>query len=337
MQMKRNANRLVLRWFALVYLLLAVDVMGLGAAAPQTVTADVHPGDLLRRARRILFLGDSITYSGQYVVFFDAWLQTQRPTQTPPPVVINAGLPSETVSGLSEEGHAGGRFPRPDLAERLVRVLDVTQPDLVFACYGINCGIYQPLDAQRFQRYRQGIRHLHQAVEARDAVLVLVTPPFYDDQRAGKPFSYNAVLDRYSQWLVEQRDRGWLVIDLHAAMTEAVRRRRVSDPAFTFQRDAVHPDTEGHWCMAQPFLRWCGDERAADSASAQAMLSARSAPEGVLDLVRRRCHLRRDAYLSAAGHRRPGIKSGLPVAQAELQADAITRQIQALLKSTASR
>src|SRR2546425_2764856 len=36
---------------------------------------------------------------------------------------LNLGLPSETVSGLSEEGHAGGQFPRPDLLERLARVL----------------------------------------------------------------------------------------------------------------------------------------------------------------------------------------------------------------------
>ena len=37
--------------------------------------------------------------------------------------VINCGLPSETVSGLSEPDHAGGKFPRPDLHERLGRVL----------------------------------------------------------------------------------------------------------------------------------------------------------------------------------------------------------------------
>jgi hypothetical protein len=48
-----------------------------------------------------------------------------RAAQTP--TVIDAGPPSETVSGLSEEGHAGGQFPRPDLVERLTRVLAVTK------------------------------------------------------------------------------------------------------------------------------------------------------------------------------------------------------------------
>lgn len=145
--------------------------------------------DLLRRSRRIVFLGDSITYAGHYVAYFDAWLSTQKLDK--PPVVIEVGLPSETVSGLSEDGHAGGKFPRPDLAERLDRVLTITKPDLVFACYGINCGIYQPFDPARFQRYQTGIRHLKKKVEANGATLVLITPPSYDDQRAKKAFSAN--------------------------------------------------------------------------------------------------------------------------------------------------
>ena len=90
--------------------------------------------NLLQNAKRILFLGDSITYAGEYISWFDAWLVSQELANRA--VVINAGLPSETVSGLSEAGHAGGQFPRPDLAERLTRVLNATQPDLVFAAMG---------------------------------------------------------------------------------------------------------------------------------------------------------------------------------------------------------
>ena len=35
--------------------------------------------------------------------------------------ILDLGLSSETVSGLSEPGHAGGAFPRPCLKERLER------------------------------------------------------------------------------------------------------------------------------------------------------------------------------------------------------------------------
>src|SRR5512133_1780233 len=87
-------------------------------------------------AKRILFLGDSITYSGLYVTYVETFLRLKYPDWNGE--IINLGLPSETVSGLSEEGHAGGAFPRPDLKERLDRVLEKTKPDLVIACYGMN-------------------------------------------------------------------------------------------------------------------------------------------------------------------------------------------------------
>ncbi len=95
---------------------------------------------------KVLFLGNSITYSGQYVTDIEAYYIIHYPQLHIE--FMNAGLPSETVSGLSEPGHAGGRFPRPDLHERLKRVLALTKPDLVFADYGMNDGIYMPFDEQ---------------------------------------------------------------------------------------------------------------------------------------------------------------------------------------------
>ena len=264
------------------------------------------------------------------MTLFDAWLLRQDPKNGP--IVINVGLPSETVSGLSEEGHAGGKFPRPDLAERLERVLAVTEPDLVFACYGINCGVYQPFDDQRFRRYQQGIENLKKHVEAAGATLVLITPPFYDDQQAKKQFSYDSVLDQYAKWLLTQREQGWLVVDLHEPMAREVAGRRESDPDFTFQPDAVHPNTEGHGFMAQQLVRWFGDERAADAQSPPEMLAAGEVPEEVLQQVRQRLNLRRDAYLNAAGHKRPGIKAGLPIEEAEQQIRQLTAKIRELQK-----
>src|SRR2546426_9734607 len=94
-------------------------------ALPFAVPAQA--GDFLPGIKRILFLGDSITYAGQYVDRFEMLLFTQYPERQFE--VINCGLPSETVSGLSEPGHAGGKFPRPDLHERLGRVLTKVKPD----------------------------------------------------------------------------------------------------------------------------------------------------------------------------------------------------------------
>jgi lysophospholipase L1-like esterase len=179
---------------------------------------------------------------------------------------------------LSEEGHAGGAFPRPDLAERLDRVLKLTKPDLVFACYGINCGIYEPFAEERLAKYQHGIKQLKEKVEKAGAKLVLITPPFYDDQRAPKKFSYNAVLDRYSDWLIAQREHGWLVVDLHGPMTKEVAAQRAKDKDFTFQPDGVHPNSAGHWFVAKALIQACGDERAEQWTTPDAMAKDLGAP-----------------------------------------------------------
>ena len=311
--------------FPVLRTILTVAVCCLG---PQAVGDDSKPIELLRGSPRIVMLGDSITFGGQYIVDFEAWLLTQTLDGTP--TVINVGLPSETVSGLSEEGHAGGAFPRPDLAERVARVLEATKPDLVFACYGINCGIYLPLSDERFQRYQAGIRHLKQQVEAAGATFVVVTPPCFDDQRAKKEFSYNAVLGHYADWLLAQREDGWQVVDLHGPMTAELAARRQTDPDFTFQPDAVHPNAEGHWFMARQLIRWFGDEKAASVASVEQMLAQRGISPDAVKLLQQRLGVLRDAYVAAAGHKRPGIRAGLPVSEARQKAAELTEQIRPL-------
>lgn len=304
------------------------------SAADEAYGPAAKPREQLLGARRVLFLGDSITASGKYVADVEAWVFAQRGKSRP--VIIDAGLPSETVSGLSEDGHAGGNFPRPDLFERLDRVLALVKPDLVFACYGINCGIYQPFDEARFQKYQEGIRRLKAAVETAGAKLVLITPPFYDDKRAPKGFSYNEVLDRYSDWLLAQRKEGWQVIDLHTAMARAVAERRASDPNFTFQPDGVHPNDAGHWFVAQQILLWLGDESAKSAASCTEMLKAKGVPESIRPLVEQRMAVLRDAYVGTAGHKRPGVAKGLPVAEAEAKAGELAAKIEASLSDAAS-
>ena len=69
--------------------------------------------------KRILFLGDSITHSGQYIEYVETVLIADTDKRYD---ILGMGLSSETVSGLSEKGHAGGKVPRPDLHERLDRV-----------------------------------------------------------------------------------------------------------------------------------------------------------------------------------------------------------------------
>ncbi|MCA9196361.1 MAG: hypothetical protein KDA87_02445, partial [Planctomycetales bacterium] len=296
-------------------------------------TSDAHPLDSLTKAKRIVFLGDSITYAGDYIGFWETWLAANVVSSYPE--IINVGLPSETVSGLSEDGHAGGKFPRPHLAERLDRVLAATKPDVVVACYGMNCGIYLPLDQDRFQKYQDGMLQLKEKVEAAGAKLIVITPPTFDDAIANKDFSYDAVLAEYAHWLVSKRSDGWTVIDFHNRMLDQLAANRLQDAEFTFQPDAVHPNRSGHWFVAQQLIRWCGDRLPdAVDTSPEAMLDRLGVSPELLDLIRQRQMVRRDAYLTAAGHLRPGIANGLPVAEAEAEAAKLTRKIEALRTTT---
>ncbi len=299
-----------------------VAACGFGAAAVRAAEADPpgNPGDMVRQARRIVVLGDSISYDGRWVACVAAWLESRGSTAE----VIDVGLPSETVSGLSEEGHAGGKFPRPDVHERLERVLRLTRPDLVVACYGMNCGIYQPLDEGRFSRFKEGMQRLHDAVEKAGARIIHLTPPVYDQRpdKAGPAGAtgYDAVLDAYSKWLISKRADGWTVIDVHGPMKDRLAAARARDPAVVFAPDTVHPDDSGHWEICRAVLSGLGDTEAA-----AAETPAPFAP--FLPEVTARLRLLRDAYLAAAGHLRPGMPAGLPVGEAEAKARQITESI----------
>lgn len=311
------------------------------AAEPGRVPAGPEAGGMppaLAAARRIVVLGDSITYGGTYVDFVETVVRMRAPGWGGE--IIGLGLSSETVSGLSEAGHAGGKFPRPDLHERLARILAQTQPDVVLACYGMNDGIYFPFAEARFAKFRDGVHRLRAAVGAAHATIIHVTPPVFDPQPiaaktlpAGleaypKPFAgYNDVLDRYSAWLVGQRTQGWDVIDAHGLMAASLARLRATDPAFTFSKDGVHPDALGHAVIARAILAAWGLRP--DDGELLAHLATH--PDGeLLTLVRTRRKLLMHAWLTATGHTRPGVPAGLPLADAQAQAAVIDAKIRAL-------
>jgi hypothetical protein len=131
------------------------------------------------------------------------------------------------------------------------------------------------------------------------------------------------VLDRYSTWLVEQgKSDGWRVIDLHGAVNAALAERRKTAPAFTFAGDGVHPNDDGQLVMARALLRGLGSDF--DSASV--------ADAELKKLIRQRGRIIADAHLAAAGHKRPGMGKGLPLAEAVAKAAELETAIRARVK-----
>ncbi len=276
---------------------------------------------ILKSAKKIVFFGDSITYGGEYVVFFERWLTVNHPELNPE--VLNQGIPSETVSGLSEPGHLRHGFPRPDLRERLDRTLKALTPDLVIACYGINCGIYMPLEEERFAKYKEGVQRLKNKVEAQGGKIIFMTPPVYD--KPNPKFDYDEVMATYAKWLVSKRKDGWKVIDLHTVMKKSLAKKRETDPKFKYSRDGVHPGGEGHELMAQQIIDFFAVKPPLKNPHPNAY-------GRVMMFLRERMRAKRDAWLTEIGHKRP-MRKGKPLAEADKVAAENTKLIKQNLET----
>jgi len=277
--------------------------------------------------KKIIFLGNSITYMGQYVTYIDAFLTAKYPDRQFE--IINVGLPSENVSGLSEPNHADGRFPRPDLHERLHRVLDTLKPDLVIACYGMNDGIYLPFDDNRFQKFKDGIEWMHKQIVKSGADIIHVTPPVFDEQK-GK--AYANVLDIYADWLISCRyTKSWNVIDIHWPMKKFLEEQRLADSTFKFAEDGVHPNDTGHFIIAKQIMLSFGEKEFTNTGDIKTVLSNYKNGNEILKLVEERQKILKDAWLTYIGHKRPDMNPGIPIKEAKLKNEEINLKIQALL------
>ncbi len=325
---------------------LATRVAQLVIALPLALSAPPHavsaPAEFLPGIQRVVFVGDSITYSGQYIEDIEAYVASRFPERSIE--FLNLGLPSETVSGLTEPGHAGGAFPRPDLHERLDRVLAQTKPDLLVACYGMNDGIYYPFSPERQEKFQDGIRRLRDKAAQAGAKVLHITPPTFDPVPlkghtlpAGRaeyrqPYEgYNDVLDRYSAWLLERRADGWDVVDAHGPMNRFLSERRAIDPNFRLAGDGVHINPTGHWLIAREVLIHLGAPASLRDREDPAMVIEQH-PRGarVRSLVQQRQRLLKDPWLTAVGHLRPGMNKGLPLADARKQAAELGTKLRSL-------
>ncbi|VGO12233.1 hypothetical protein PDESU_00784 [Pontiella desulfatans] len=281
---------------------------------------------------RWLFLGDSITQGGHYTDHIETWLLLN---QADAPEVINLGLSSETVSGLSEPDHP---FPRPDLHTRLDRVLERTNPDVVIACYGMNCAIYHPFSNERLAAYQTGINKLVADAQAIGAKVILLTPPPFAGRikpkappGEGESFGfkhpasdYNEVLAKYGEWIMTLNGKN------------GVRAFSIRPPIEKFMekcypREPIHPNTYGHELMAEAFLQALGYQTGSD------LLETGSSPHAtdpqwntVIGLVKEQRLAYDRALLNDIGHGNPGVmkKKTLPLPEAEAKAKALDAEIQ---------
>ncbi len=287
--------------------------------------------DIIRDGDRVVFLGDSNTYAGFYVTEIESQLLWQSPDVNIE--LLNLGLSSETACGLSEPEHP---FPRPNVQERAARVMEKLDPDVLVICYGMNDGIYYPFSADRFAAYQNGIRRLVDLAKQAGSRVVLLTPPPFDSQplrkkgnllpKQSERFSwmkvyenYDEVMQQYSAWILQQEGTVDRVIDIRTPMVDYLRETRQSDPEYVMSGDGVHFDRVGHRLIAHRILQTCG-------------VSPKQIPQPFYDAVHKRQIMMRDSWLSHVGHKRPGIKAGLPRAEAETEARRMREDLVSMAK-----
>ena len=145
----------------------------------------------------------------------------------------------------------------------------------------------------------------------------------------GHPGYANA-LDRYSDWLLAQRAAGWDVVDLHGPMNRYLVERRRREPEFFLAGDGVHCGEIGHWIIAKQILLHLGAKDLANGDDPQAMLAFHARGKEVLKRVQEKQRIMKDAWLTDTGHKRPGMKQGLPLAEAQAETAELDRQIHQL-------
>ena len=258
---------------------------------------------------RILFLGDDNTFHGGWVVEVESAIRAQKGYSRV--TIVNLGLLSETVSGLSEPGYAGGSFSRPNLQNRLGRVLSQYKPTLVIAQYGMNDGIFLPFDEKRFKAFQDGINHLRNDCLKSGAKIILLTPSLYAADKFPEVSEYEKVLQTYSAWMVAQRKAGWQVIDVHSRLMLELNNAKRADPKFIYANDGVHPTEKGHSLIARSV--WDG--------LAANMMWVKETPL-ISDTMKNRSLYKsmvvlRNAWLSETGYNHPLVSPGLPLETAE--------------------
>jgi lysophospholipase L1-like esterase len=295
-----------------------------GRTAESPRLADGLPG------RRVMVLGDSITQNGLYVSFVEYFLQKANPAANYD--IVSVGLGSENTSGLTEPGHAGGRFPRPNVHERLGRALAAVKPQVVIACYGMNDGILMPINDERMSAFQQGVTKLVRDCRAAGAGVILVTPPVFDAKKK-EAWTYDQTLAAFADWEVRHPPAGVAgVVDLHGFMAAALAERQAANPSFHFCGDQVHPGPLGHLVMAQAILKGLGV--ALPSGTAEELLAGAEA-DPMFKLVQQRRELRSKAWLDHIGYTRertvaPG--SG-DISATEEKAAGIQQEINELKKT----
>ena len=126
-------------------------------------------------------------------------------------------------------------------------------------------------------------------------------------RRSGSASSTAGVADQSD--LVDDADV--IVVDLHGPISAHVIEQRKSNPDLTYSNDGVHLDKDGNRLMAAAIHQSFYNKPLPDT------------PAEIVALISKQHALLHPAWLSHVGHKRPGLKPGLPLKEAKAKAVAL--------------
>jgi hypothetical protein len=281
--------------------------------ASEKINTDIIPSKIcserLHDVKRIVFLGDSITQSGDYVVDFECWLIANGFNIE----VLNLGLSSETATYLTPDENLQHLkkygFPRPFIGERLNRVLKATKPDMVIMCYGMNDAGSLPQSDIGTNRFSDAITRIrNDCLNFGVKYVIICTPPVHDSKDNLKLRFQDENIQRFTDWLIQTRSYNWNIVDIHTPMKKALIDNRLVKPSFNFAKDGVHPDRNGHWIMAHEIIVQGFGAKMKDVSSSEDLFTSNGSK--IRKLIHDRSILMFNFWMAKIGHTRPGVQGG---------------------------
>src|SRR5437773_9501790 len=221
------------------------------AGAPSAVQNNrAQDNFYLRDGDRVVFYGDSITDQRLYTTFVETYVVTRFPRLKVS--FVHSGWGGDRVTG-------GGGGP---IDVRLRRDVIAYQPSVMTIMLGMNDASYRAYDAQIFNTYAEGYRHIVSTVKSAlpGIRITLIQPSPFDDVTRPPQFEggYNAVLVRYGEFVKQLGEReGFAVADMNAPVVAALGKASAADAdrAQKIVPDRVHPGPGGHLLMAEALLK----------------------------------------------------------------------------------
>lgn len=210
---------------------------------PSTAKARALAEAGIAQGDTFVFLGDSITFGCGWTEHVENYFYTRFP---------------QTKIRFVNAAVGGDRSWTVE--ERFDQSVAPLKPQFATIMLGMNDGRYRAYDPALYEKYTASMTVLLDRLAKMGTKVVIMGPSHFDRRtrdtvRPEPPNNYNGVLELYGSWL---RETAWQrkldFVDVNAAMSRLLVRRRKSNPAFKLTADGIHTDATGDIVIAATLL-----------------------------------------------------------------------------------